>query len=136
MLYAQMTQDEQEQIIANAMYEREREYFYHSHNLRTYKYLLLTLPLDEWPEGLAEYRGMTVAVLRSRLASDPKVGLAIQYAWRDELRVRFAETFCEIEKTAAIYEALKVQLPTDRMNDIVAKAIKNRVLSTEKLTGV
>ena len=83
MNYEFLTQDERDDIVAEAMKGRELEHFHYTHNAAVYEQILTTLPTDAWPADLVQFQGKSRdEIVRGAGA---RADVALQYLQRDQL---------------------------------------------------
>lgn len=122
MEYQFLTQDERDDIIADAMHQREIEHFHYSHNANTYNEMLKTLPADDWPADLVSFKGKKREQLVQEVPTD-KLSQTMDYAFRDQLTHLKNTELIEKAKIDKIYTALEAQFggDTTRKNAAIAR---------------
>jgi len=111
MQYRFLTQDQQDDIVATAMKNRETEHFHYQHNKAVYDEMLAILPNDDWPEEIQRFKDATREEIASSAGS--LSDMAFQYQYRDRLRLLAITEQCEATRVEAIYKGLESQFKGD-----------------------
>lgn len=106
--------------LATALVSRERDLFHYKLNIDNYSLMLNALPTDDWPENIANYRGKDPSALVG--IDMPTLALVSDYAYRDRLRHLIVTENIEMSKSRRVYEAIKAQIPAERLEELVAAA--------------
>ncbi len=105
-------------ILADNAVMREQEIMAYDINITNYTAMLESMPQDEWPEHLAQYKEATLD-----LVPDEFDDIVSQYQYRDRLRYLLKTEKAERAKSFRVYEALLAQLPADQRDTLMAEAI-------------
>ena len=95
-----------------AAYHREIEVYQYQVNIDNYALMLTALPLDDWPNELAQYRAINPDSLPHDL-SDDAIKMIIDYQYRDRLRTLSRTEKAEQSKASRVRDALKAQIGND-----------------------
>lgn len=123
MEYQFLTQDERDDIIAEAMKQREIEHFHYAHNANTYDAMLAMLPAGDWPEDLAFLKNKNREQI-VRESSPERLMEVIDYSFKDQLKHLKSTEILERDKVDKIYQALEAQFGGD---DARKQAAINRI---------
>lgn len=117
MFYSVSNADRHSVLADNAVM-REREIMSYDINIANYTAMLASLPDDDWPEHLAQYKAATLDHV-----PDEHDDIVSQYQYRDRLRYLIKTEKAERAKSFRVYEALLAQLPEDQRDTLMAEAI-------------
>lgn len=124
MQYSYVSQDEQDDVIAQAIIQREKEH--HNYEVNRLNYLnmldqMSDLP-DEWPDNLIQYRGLGGEQLAAALSGDDYT-LASELQFRDRIRVLLTTTMAEQAKVEKVHAALCASLPEGERRDAAIQRV-------------
>jgi hypothetical protein len=103
--------------ISESIVHREQELFSYDINITNYESILTTLPQDDWPDHLAQYKNSTLDQV-----PDEHDAMVNDYQFRDRMRYLLKTEKAERNKSFKIYEALITQLPADQIQSLVMAA--------------
>jgi hypothetical protein len=114
MDYNHLTQDEQDEIVAEAIKGREREHFYYQINRDNYEHILTQLDREElpaeWPSHLETFKNADPAQLVTQLSGE-SLTLASRLRYRDQVRKLLQTETIEQSKCETAHTALCAKLP-------------------------
>ena len=110
-----ITDNEHINNLVVAAYHRELEVYQYQLNIDNYTTMLGSLPSDEWPDHLVEYKAATIESLPWDM-SDTDVDLVSDYQYRDRLRALSRTERIEQSKARRVLDALKEQIGADYTN--------------------
>lgn len=119
MEYQFLTQDQRDNIVAEAMKQREIEHFHYAHNANTYDAMLAVLPAGDWPEDLAFLKNKNREQI-VRESPPERLAEAMDYSFRDQLQVLKNTEMLERDKVDRIYQALETQFGGDDARKLAA----------------
>lgn len=126
---------EQEETIANAIRERQREHFHYQLNKDNYTNILTQLDAmglpEEWPENLAKFKTLGSTQLAAVLKG-ADFELANNLAYRDKVRSLISTETAEQIKCETAYKALCDKLPDKQA--VVDALARIDVKAAEKVT--
>jgi hypothetical protein len=105
-----------------AAFHREMEFYQYQMNINNYTMMLSTLPQDDWPETLQEYKTVSIDTLPETL-SDEMVNTISDYQYRDRIRGLLRTEKVEQGKSGKIRDVIKIQIGPDY--DSLVAAYKN-----------
>lgn len=105
-------------IIADSVVMREREIFSYDLNISNYTVMLASLPDDDWPEHLAQYKTSTLDQV-----PDEHDAIVADYQYRDRLRGLLKTEKAERNKSFRVYEVLLNQLPEQQRSTLIEEAM-------------
>jgi hypothetical protein len=105
-------------LLADNAVMREQEIMSYDINITNYTAMLASMPDDDWPEHLAQYKEATLD-----LVPDEFDDIVSQYQYRDRIRYLLKTEKAERAKSFRVYEALLAQLPEAERDNIMAAAI-------------
>ena len=105
-------------VLADNAVMREQEIMAYDINITNYTAMLASMPQDEWPEHLAQYKEATLD-----LVPDEFDDIVSRYQYRDRIRYLLKTEKAERAKSFLVYEALLAQLPADQRDTLMAEAI-------------
>ena len=91
-----MTDQEKETAKLTGILGREMEIAHYQHNIDNYAENLKTLPVDDWPAEIAEFKKLRAAEDIATKVPEDKVVLVATYALRDH--IKFLKTTEELEQ--------------------------------------
>lgn len=95
-----------------AAYHRELEVYQYQINIDNYATMLQSLPTDEWPAHLVDYKAATIESLPWDM-SDDDIQSVSDYQYRDRLRTLSRTEKVEQGKARRVLDALKEQIGAD-----------------------
>ncbi len=105
-------------VLADNAVMREQEIMAYDINITNYTAMLASMPDDEWPANLAQYKDATLD-----LVPDEYDDIVSRYQYRDRIRYLLKTEKAERAKSFLVYEALLAQLPADQRDTLMAEAI-------------
>lgn len=105
-------------VLADNAVMREQEIMAYDINIANYTAMLESMPNDEWPEHLVQYKEATLD-----LVPDEFDDIVSQYQYRDRIRYLLKTEKAERAKSFRVYEALLAQLPDDMRDSLMADAV-------------
>ncbi len=105
-------------VLADNAVMREQEIMAYDINITNYTAMLASMPDDEWPAHLAQYKDATLD-----LVPDEYDDIVSRYQYRDRIRYLLKTEKAERAKSFLVYEALLAQLPADQRDTLMAEAI-------------
>lgn len=109
--------------IAQAIIAREKELFSYQFNIDNYNTMLSSLPSNDWPESIVQYKGVSTETLPESMTIED-VELINDYNYRDRLRYLIRTETIERNKSQRVLDALKLQITPEELTTFVAQ-IKN-----------
>ena len=91
-----MTQEEKEKSRLTGIIGREMEISHYQLNIDNHKETSKTLPQDDWPSDILQYKKLRAAEDIANNVPEDKVALVAQYALRDH--IKFLKTTEELEQ--------------------------------------
>jgi hypothetical protein len=107
-----VTDQEHLNNLVAAAFHREMEVYQYQINIDNYAMMLTTLPSDDWPNELAQYKGINADAFPDAL-SDDVVATITDYQYRDRLRTLLRTEKVEQSKASRVRDALKTQIGND-----------------------
>lgn len=104
--------------LARALVSREMEIHQYDINIANYTAILASLPTDEWPDDVSEYKNQPIENVPTNLQST-----VADYSFRDRLRDLLSTENLERSKSVRVYNAIKSQIPADQITELVTKAM-------------
>ncbi len=117
MNFYTITNEYQTNIIAEAIVAREQEIFFYDMNITNYTILLSTLPQDDWPQHLVQYKEVSLDQV-----PDEYDEIVNDYQYRDRIKYLLKTEKTERNKSAKIYETLLSRLPENTRQEIILEA--------------
>lgn len=114
-----VSQQDTYKAIADNVIMREFEIASYDLNISNYTTLLQTLPQEDWPENIAQYKGVTDL----DLVPDEFDDIVNEYNFRDRIRSLLKTEKRERLKSYQMYQVLLSQLPADLKDQYIAEAI-------------
>jgi hypothetical protein len=105
-----------------AAFHREMEVYQYQLNIDNYTMMLSTLPQDNWPESLQQYKSTAIDAL-PEILDDEVVNTISDYQYRDRIRALLRTEKVEQGKASKIRDVLKTQIGPDY--DSLVAAYKN-----------
>lgn len=121
MKFLTVTDEEREQTLADHVLMRERELLHYETAMAQYQAILETLPQDDWPEDIAQYRGHDVHKLAAVLPDETMERVAL-YARRDFFATLLRTEKIEHDKSLAYYNAVLNSIPQERRATVLEQA--------------
>lgn len=118
MQYSSFTQEQQDNAVATAMIGREVEHFHYDHNIRVYTEMLKTLPQDEWPAALTQFKALKRDEVVDVAGEAAETVLSYQY--RDQLQHLLKTETVEKDRVERIHAGLVAQFGGDTARMAVA----------------
>lgn len=109
-------QDRRNNIIDNII-RRETEIHHYELNIANYEAILQTLPTDEWPEIIEDYKNRPINEVPVELQD-----MVNNYSFRDRCSLLLSTEKCEMHKSINVYNALLTQINLEEIPEL----IKNR----------
>ncbi len=125
MKYSTLTQDHQDDVVAQGIISREKEHYSYALAKSNFEAILRNpdvaqLP-EEWPDNIKQFKVLHGEALAAVLKGD-QYTLAIQLQFRDRTRLLLATTICEMTKTEHHHAALSAKLPEgEKRNAAIAR---------------
>jgi hypothetical protein len=104
--------DEHQQNMIKHAYSREIEIYNYQVNIDNYNAIMTTLPQDEWPENIIQWKFTPTDQLPFTL-SDQDVDIIHDYQYRDRISVLLRTEKAEQTKSSRLRDALKLQITGD-----------------------
>ncbi len=124
--YKHLSQEDQDDALAQAILSREREHHSYELNRINYEQMLADMAdLPGWPANLVKYRGTTGEQLAQALTGDDFT-LVTRLQFRDRVKLLLATTLVEQAKTEAVYVALEKQLPEGARRTAAIERVQDR----------
>lgn len=117
-----VSQQDTYKVIADNIIMREYEVASYDLNILNYTTLLQTLPQEDWPENIVQYKGVTDL----DLVPDEFDDIVNEYNFRDRIRSLLKTEKRERLKSHQMYQVLISQLPVDLKDQYIAEAIARR----------
>ena len=117
-----ISNEDKYKTMADNVIMREREVADYDLNISNYTALLTTLPQEDWPEHLAQYKN----VPSLDLVPDEFDDIVNEYQFRDRIRSLLKTEKRERMKAHQLMTVLLTQLPADRKDALIAEAIDRR----------
>ena len=117
MTFYTLNQTDTLNAIADAVVGREMEIFSYDMNIANYEIMLTSLPTDDWPEHLVQYKNMTL----DRVPDEYDQAVS-DYQYRDRIKALLKTERLERSKAYRIYEALVSRLPENEREELIAAA--------------
>lgn len=121
MTYITITVDDTLSTLATNVVHREREVHQYQINIDNYTTMLSALPSGEWPESIAQYKNIPSDAIPFNVSLEI-VQLAADYQYRDRISQLLRSENIEQNKSKRVLEALKAQIPSDQLNNLIATA--------------
>ena len=118
--------------LADALVSREHEAFAYQINIDNYTAMLAVLPQGEWPTEIVQFRTVTP----NDLPPDMPIATAItigEFQFRDKLRLLLRTENVEKSKSQRVLEAVKAQIPADKMTLTVDAAVARRAAALARV---
>jgi hypothetical protein len=131
MNFYTITQENEINVIAEAIVAREQEIFYYDMNITNYTILTSTLPQDDWPANLVSYKQLPLEQV-----PDEFYDIVNEYQYRDRIKILLKTEKTERNKSVKIYETLLSRLPEENRAEIIAAAklrIEERAQQNQKV---
>lgn len=106
--------------IAQAIIAREKELFSYQFNIDNYNTMLASLPSDDWPDAIVQYRGAPTEALPETMSIED-VELINDYNYRDRIRYLIRTETIERNKSQRVLDALKQQITPEELTTLVAQ---------------
>lgn len=119
MNYRTITTADLEIVIADNIVHREREVFSYDINITNYEALLASLPQEEWPEHLVQYKGLTADKI-----PDEYDDICNQLNYRDRIRGLLKTERAERDKSQRVLDVLVAQIPENKREAALQAAIQ------------
>ena len=126
MEYQQLTQDERDEMLAEALYGREREHFAYETEIQHHQQLLAQLPTKAWPKRLEHLRGLGRDQMIMAAKDATELDEAAQYADRDRIAGMLAASTLERGRVEKYHAATLAQLPAARRAAAFSRAATKR----------
>lgn len=126
MEYLQLSDAEREEMLANALYAREREHFEYDAQVRHQESLLAKLPEGDWPKEIGHLKGLQRDEMIVAAASPEELTLAADFAERDRIAVMLAAAKVERARVERYHQETLQLLPAERRADAFAAAAAKR----------
>ncbi len=126
MKYKHITSEDQDDIIAQAIIQREKEHHNYEVNRLNYIHILdqmKDLPVA-WPENLKPFRTLGGEQLADALKGEELV-LASRLQFRDRVQVLLTTTTIEQSKVESVHMALHAVLPEGPDHDAAIERVKS-----------
>lgn len=117
-----LSQQDTYRVVADNIVMRESEIASYDLNISNYTTLLTTLPQDDWPDNIVQYKGMTDL----DLVPDEFDDIVNEYNFRDRIRSLLKTEKRERLKSYQMYQVLLTQLPADLKDQYINEAIARR----------
>ncbi len=114
-----ITEQDNSDTIAENIVHREREVYHYDLNIENYEALLQTLPTDEWPEHLVQYRGKSADQIPDEFDE-----LCNQLNYRDRVRGLLKTERQELAKAEAVLNVLLEKIPENERETKIAAALQ------------
>ena len=121
MTYMTVTTQDTLTALADNVVHREREVHQYQINIDNYTVMLSALPQDDWPADIVQYKTTQTENIPFSVPMET-VQLIADYQYRDRLSYLLRTENIEQSKTKRVLEALKAQIPTDQLEQMVADA--------------
>lgn len=135
--YKYLTQDEQDDIVAQALLAREKEHFHYQLNIDNYTTILASKEIaelpKEWPENLLQYKNVYGEKLVEQVEDDSDLETVHQLQFRDLIQKRLKTEAIEQAKCEAAYKALDVKLPDTPQRDAAIGRVQALIADTVKV---
>lgn len=124
MSTAQMTDQEKESDKLTGILSREMEIAHYQLNIDNHTETLKTLPTDEWPADIVQYKNLRASEDIAKNVPEDKVSLVADYALRDH--IKFLKTTEELEqrKSKLFYDGAVASIKTSGGLDDTALNVK------------
>ena len=132
MIYLYHSKDDQDDVIADAIIQREREHHHYEVNRLNYLAMLSAMNADvtipkQWPANLVQYQNVFGEQLAAQLSgADYLTVTTLQH--RDRVRMLLATTISEQNKVEGVYNALTTALPAGLRRDAAVARCKAKAV--------
>lgn len=133
MEYKYLTQDDQHDVVAQAIIQREKEH--HNYELNRLNYLHMLeqlnkeLPAD-FPEDLKKFRSLGSEQLADVLSGD-ELDLASKLQFRDRVQMLLSTTIIEQTKVELVHAALEAALPKGDLRTAAIERVQAKAAAKE-----
>lgn len=120
MQYLYLSQDEQDDMLARALIDREKEHYHYELNRVNYESILTDMATSdlpaEWPDNIAKFKVLEGEALAAVLKG-PDYDLAVKLKFRDRVQLLHATTKAEQSKVEQVHAAIDKALPAGGRRD-------------------
>lgn len=114
MDYLQLSEEERDEMLAEALYGREREHFAYEVEIQHHQQLLAQLPTGDWPGEIAYLKGLGRDAMVANARSQEDLDAASAYADRDRIQGMLRASNIERARVERYHAATLAQLPKAR----------------------
>lgn len=128
--------EEKQSAIADAIIARENEIFSYQLNIDNYTAILESMSdlTEEWPSQISAYKNLVPNTIASHVPVD-LLDLVNEYMYRDRIKFLLKTEKIEQSKSMRVLQALKSQLPQDKITELVAVAKDKMIIQRQKALG-
>lgn len=117
MTYSTITDDFHYDTLADNIVAREMEVYSYDMNISNYQIMLEALPIEDWPDELAQYKTTPLEYVPDELDQ-----IVSEHQYRDRLKSLLKTERAERNKSFRLYEAMIARLPEANRLDLITAA--------------